>query len=292
MNLNLSRNEIMKEGAKVLAAALEENNSLRMLDLSQCKIGVSGTYVIANALKKNSTLTHLNLYRNKVDVDGARSLREALKVNNTLEFLDVGHNRLREKGIKALTDGICENPNSKLKQLGVRFNFINDDGFNYFFENAILKNKSKVSHVYLMQNYMTEHFTLELQGKIEAAQKKIYVDGFEKIQYLSQARQDRSIWISPLPAHFMQQASQLWKFFQQDMECGLITDVRVRKGQKIPNKPKENCYAVIEYAHQNSVPRSLRVASKKKSCIGGNRFRIYKSGTRTIVFIRPQKRRQ
>jgi Ran GTPase-activating protein (RanGAP) involved in mRNA processing and transport len=152
----------MKEGAKTLALAIEENKSLRSLDLSQCKLGVQGTYVIANALKKNNTLTHLNLYRNKVDVDGARSLREALKVNNTLEFLDVGHNRLREKGIKALTDGICENPNSKLKQLGVRFNFINDDGFNYLFENAILKNKSKLTHIYLMQNYLTEHYSLDL----------------------------------------------------------------------------------------------------------------------------------
>lgn len=92
----------------------------------------------------------MNLFRNKVDVDGARSLREVLKVNCTLEFLDVGFNRLREKGIKALTDGICENANSKLRHLGIRFNFINDDGFSYFFENAIFKGKSKIEYVYLL----------------------------------------------------------------------------------------------------------------------------------------------
>lgn len=92
---------------------------------------------IAEALKKNSSLKHLSLFRNKVDVDGARALKELLKVNSTIEFLDVGYNRLREKGIKAITDGICENPSSKIKHLGVRFNFINDDGFNYLFENAI-----------------------------------------------------------------------------------------------------------------------------------------------------------
>ena len=118
--------------------------------MSQCKLGVSGTFAIANALLKNTGIRHLNLYRNKVDVDGARSLRELLKVNNTLEFLDLGYNRLREKGIKAITDGICENPNSKLRHLGIRFNFINDDGLNYFFENSILKKKSKVDHVYLL----------------------------------------------------------------------------------------------------------------------------------------------
>jgi len=83
----------------------------------------------------------------------------------------------------------------------------------------------------------------------------------------------------------------IWKFFQHDFECGLIQDIRIRKGQKIPGKPRENVYAIIEYAHTNSLPRSLRVASKKKSIIGGNKVRIYKAGTRTMVFVRPQKRR-
>lgn len=76
---------------------------------------MSGTQAIAHSLMKNQTLKSLNLYRNKVDVDGARALKELLKVNKSLEFLDLGFNRLREKGIKAITDGICDNPNSKLK---------------------------------------------------------------------------------------------------------------------------------------------------------------------------------
>jgi len=84
---------------------------------------------------------------------------------------------------------------------------------------------------------------------------------------------------------------KLQRFFQTQFECGLIADIRVKKGPKIPGKTKENYYAIIEYAHQNSVPRSLRVASKKNSTLDGNRFRIYKAGTRTIVFYRPSKRR-
>lgn len=109
---------------------------------------------------------------------------------------------------------------------------------------------------------------------------------------MNQNRLDRSIWISPVLPGQVNTSEVYWKFFQQDMECGLIKDIRIRKGQKIPGKPRENCYAIIEYAHANSVPRSLRVASKKKSILHGNRFRIYKAGTRTIVFVRPQKRRQ
>lgn len=101
------------------------------------------------------------MYRNKVDVDGARALRELLAHNSVLEFLDVGYNRLREKGIMALTDGITSNPTSSIKSLGLRFNFIKDDGFAYLFDNAIFaEGKSKIQNLYLMQNYLSEHYTL------------------------------------------------------------------------------------------------------------------------------------
>lgn len=136
-------------------------------------------------MKTNNTLKSLNLYRNKLDVDGARSLRELLMVNKSLEFLDVGYNRLRKKGIEAITDGICENPDSKIKHLGVRFNFINDDGFNYLFENTIFKGKSKIEYLYVLQNYLSEHFTLHLANKISDSGEKIFVDQFEKLQYQS-----------------------------------------------------------------------------------------------------------
>ena len=94
-HINLSKNVILKEGAKLLAPSLEYNKNLISLDLSHTKIGVSGMVQISLALLKNDTLRHLNLYRNIIDVDGARSLGRLLKVNTSLEFLDVGHNRIR-----------------------------------------------------------------------------------------------------------------------------------------------------------------------------------------------------
>lgn len=39
----------------------------------------------------------------------------------------------------------------------------------------------------------------------------------------------------------------------------------------------------------NSVPRALRIASKKKSQISGKKFRIYKAGSRTQAVIKPFK---
>lgn len=83
--------------------------------------------------------------------------------------------------------------------------------------------------------------------------------------------------MSPLPAHT--QPDDLREFFTHQKECGLITDVRVKHGKTIAGKPQGNSYGIVEYAHENSVARSLRVASKKESVINGNRVRIYKAGS-------------
>jgi len=48
--LDLSRNKLTKEGAKLLAPAIEFNKSLISLDLSSCKFGVSGVKSLAASL--------------------------------------------------------------------------------------------------------------------------------------------------------------------------------------------------------------------------------------------------
>jgi hypothetical protein len=121
------------------------------------------------------------LFKNKVDVDGARALRDMLKVNSTIQFLDVGYNRLREKGLKAIADGVCENVTSSVTHLGLRFNFISDDGFNYLFENAVLKGNTKITNIYALQNYMSEHFMVSLHSRLEQSGKKLFIDQFERM---------------------------------------------------------------------------------------------------------------
>jgi len=127
--LNLSRNKLTKDGAKTLATALKVNTSIEFLDLSQNQLGVYGVVLLSAALRENQTLKGLNLFKNTLDVDGSRALRELLKVNSSIELLDIGHNRIRAKGLEAIREGILANEASKLHTLGLRMNFINDDGF-------------------------------------------------------------------------------------------------------------------------------------------------------------------
>ena len=94
----------------------------------------------------------MNLYRNICDVDGARAISSTLKMNSTLEFLDLGHNRVRMTGLKAITQGILANPTSKLTKLGLRSNFINDDGISQLFDQLIFPKegrKQQLLHVFL-----------------------------------------------------------------------------------------------------------------------------------------------
>lgn len=85
----------------------------------------------------------LNLFHNICDVDGARAIAKALQKNSTLEFLDIGHNRVRITGLKAITQGILANPTSKLCKLGLRSNFINDEGISDLFDQLILPKEGR-----------------------------------------------------------------------------------------------------------------------------------------------------
>ena len=57
VSLMLQQNKsIGKEGAKLLAPALQSNTTLRFLNLDSCRIGVSGMKNLAESLKTNSSL--------------------------------------------------------------------------------------------------------------------------------------------------------------------------------------------------------------------------------------------
>ena len=150
----------------MLAPALEQNKSIEYLDLSQNRLGVYGVTLIAKSLHKNITLNGLNLFKNTLDVDGARALRDLLKVNSTIEFLDIGHNRIRQKGLEAIAEGILEGKSSGIKSLGLRMNFINDDGFTRFFNEVIFSGMSKIQNLYVNQNNLSDYKAMKLSEKI------------------------------------------------------------------------------------------------------------------------------
>jgi len=192
-----------------------------------------------------------------------------------------------------VVEGILANKDSKVKMLGVRANFISDDSFTNLFEKLVFAGaKHQVSHLFIKANFLSEFHKIALADKAREQKSKVFVDDFEGVKNLQKEKLDRSIWVSPMPANYVNHEMTTADFFSDIHECGLVTDVRIRSGKQAPGRSNANFYAIVEFAHENSVPRSLKLASKKLVNFNGQKGRIYKTGTRTAIIMPNQRRKK
>jgi len=103
VNLNLSENRIVDDGAKQIADGLKVNHSLEEFQLSNNNIDYDGAKQIADALKVNHSLKRLNLSENNIGDDGAKQIADALKVNHSLKILDLRSNNINAHGEEYLS---------------------------------------------------------------------------------------------------------------------------------------------------------------------------------------------
>ncbi|CAG8517188.1 16764_t:CDS:2, partial [Racocetra persica] len=90
--LNLSRNDVSSDAISNLIESLEENTSLRVLDLSNInKAGQIGKE-LERSLEKNKTLKVLNLSYSNVRSRAVNALAKALETNYVLSDLDLSNN--------------------------------------------------------------------------------------------------------------------------------------------------------------------------------------------------------
>lgn len=82
--LNLSKNRLGKDGAKLLAEVIEHNHFLEVLDISKNHIGVSGAQALSVSLKNNKSVKFINLFNNKITFDGAKAFAENVLPFNTV----------------------------------------------------------------------------------------------------------------------------------------------------------------------------------------------------------------
>lgn len=92
---------------------------------------------------------------------------------------------------------------------------------------------------------------------------------------------DRTVWVHPIASINL---ASLKKFFEIQHKCGIVLDFRVRNGRKYPNKTGDNKFCFVEFADADSANEALKLASSKKTMIGGKKFRVFKAGTGTFVY--------
>jgi len=286
--LNLSFNNLGKEGAKTLASVLEKNKTLEVLDVSHNALGVSGAKSLAASLTHHTSLKYLNLFANKIDVDGARAFEQTLKTNTSLEYIDFGHNRLRNEGVAALARGISANKNIRLKYLGLRFNFIDADGITSFLKKIYAdKNKTSLEEIFIKNNYINEFGLNDILKVSQKLNINLTIDAFDKFKVVENDILERTIWVHPAPGT----EDDVKHFFENTHKCGVVLHVRKRTGPKWPNrKVQSNTFYFVEFASPISVARALHVASRKESLLCGTNVRIYKAGSGTYNYTKSKKK--
>ncbi|XP_004683677.1 PREDICTED: NACHT, LRR and PYD domains-containing protein 14 [Condylura cristata] len=134
LTLNLSTNNLLDDGVKLLCEALSRPESyLERLSLRSCGLTAVGCEALSVALINNEKLTHLCLSENVLEDDGVKLMNDALKCpqctlqslvlrdchftslscdslsssllhNKSLKHLDLGSNLLQDEGVKLLCD--------------------------------------------------------------------------------------------------------------------------------------------------------------------------------------------
>jgi hypothetical protein len=283
--LNLAKNNLHKEGAKIIAQLLEVNTTIEYLDISGNLIGVSGGKALGSALLKNRTLKGLSVFNNRIGFDGAKAFGDSLKVNTRISFIEFGHNRIRNKGLLAIAEGIHANPNTSVTVLGLRFNFLTEEGIIDLLR-LIHSNKQQqptLRELFIKNNAINEYGLFNLKKFYDEQSYTVKLDLFQKLTLIEESKLERTIWVHP-----SFDEATLKQFFEKTHDCGVVIDVRTRKGLAYSNRDQaHNRFNFVEFADKNSLTRAMALASRRKTNLNGVTFRVFKAGTGTYQCIHP-----
>ena len=135
--MSLACNTLGEKGTKAICEALEQNMTLKELDLSggdyhrRSNIGgAAGAKHVAKMLGVNGGLTSLNLSENQLcgldyeyigrgtySAEGITAIADALRVNGALTMLSLAQNMLGEEGTRAICEALEQN--KTLKELDI-----------------------------------------------------------------------------------------------------------------------------------------------------------------------------
>ena len=296
------KNEIIdnkeKKGKKVHKKEIVErktnpNLHIEELDLSNNSLGYSGIETLSNALKINTTIKKLNLFHNLCDVNGARRIGDVLKINKTIEELDIGYNRIKNAGFKYIIGALKENKNLNLKYLGLKYNFINDKILEEQMDLIEKEENIKLEEIDLKCNSLTSGFLQKFYDqKFTKMNKKLKIDIFDVLAFMTQDKLDRTIWIpngeEPVKSVFLAEIERCDSdcFREQQSHVGIPLFMRKLRGRKTGKKKEGVCKNIfIEFIMPNSVNRMLKLAATSKFSINGKMKKIFKAGTKPDYLV-------
>eukprot|EP01080_Neovahlkampfia_damariscottae_P001028 gene1028-9932_t len=109
-------NELLEEGAKYLATALEHNSNIKIINLQRTKIGVAGLKQLESYIARNKTIVEVKLAFNSIGDAGVESLKKCLGENFSIRTIDLSFNNIGKKGAQSIAEALtknCETAESK-----------------------------------------------------------------------------------------------------------------------------------------------------------------------------------
>jgi Ran GTPase-activating protein (RanGAP) involved in mRNA processing and transport len=120
--LNLAKNDINADDAKILAPAISDNGAMTRLNLSNNDIGGEddepGVHALADMLRSNTTLKELNISSNNLDKECAQILAPTVGDNGALTKLDIGGNNIEQGEALEQITAICLAKSIELTETG------------------------------------------------------------------------------------------------------------------------------------------------------------------------------
>ena len=126
-SLNFKNNHIGPGGANAVAAMVAVTGALTKLSLAQNKLEEAATKAICKALEQNTTLKELDISgdwrgSNTGGSAGATHVAKMVRVNGGLTSLDLSFNELEDEGVSAVCKAIQSNKETKLASLNFKYN--------------------------------------------------------------------------------------------------------------------------------------------------------------------------
>jgi Ran GTPase-activating protein (RanGAP) involved in mRNA processing and transport len=147
--LDLCKQNLGADGARMIVGALKQNQSVKHLLLGTNKIGNQGAIDLSEAIAHNSSLETLYLGCNYIESEGAIALCEALEHNTDIKSVWFKRNPIGKDSVPALINLLKKNSHIRTLDL---VNTCLEDGFCDLFD--YFKENQSVERLYLSGNYL------------------------------------------------------------------------------------------------------------------------------------------
>ena len=114
---------LLRERGKLKEAYVALRGELTLLDLESCQIGDDGAEIVAAFLQHDETVREVHLWDCRIGLRGAKAIACALQHNETIRVLSLDGNQITNKGAEALIGAL--NSNVSIIALNVNANTLN-----------------------------------------------------------------------------------------------------------------------------------------------------------------------